>query len=422
MSVHVAAEHALLRQVVIRFVRDGRTVGTGFAVAPDLVVTAAHVWQDADSVQTLDGRMLSVPQAWSWQEKPWKKHLAAWPDLALLQIGERLEHFAPLGSRLLTSGALLRYYGMPTAGGSTALTADNATLVALDGDEGEALRLTQTQVQGGCSGGPLVDPETAQAVGVVVASKDPDQALGGFAVSAEHLMVRWPRQLARPDDTAQRVVWESVYARPSRVAPHRGRLAYRMGEFFFGFYAEISKNNRDAREVAEFLVLSEQLGVYQAVAKLIDTADDRNPDLYEQLRSRIQMAMVYGGQNLMPFFDLGQDMLAIRGGDAKQDAAARDIVLAKVRRHLERIARVAESLPMHLAWDRISVWWRDGRLSSRDVDALLVLVHAYFLLFALPDDSAPLRSAIAKVLSVDAHEVSDEELATVVAAAERVVG
>lgn len=72
---------ALLRHCTVR-VEQGQRQGTGFFVAPGLVVTCAHV------VETTDSQSPAV--TFSWQEQTYQAQLekiydSSYPDLALLR-------------------------------------------------------------------------------------------------------------------------------------------------------------------------------------------------------------------------------------------------------------------------------------------------------------------------------------------------
>src|SRR5436190_6507128 len=98
-----------------------------------------------------------------------------------------------------------------------------------------------------------------------------------------------------------------------------------MGEYAYGFYASVSKGDTEDPDVKEFLFLGELLGMRTTLQELIDESDPDDPNLHEVLVGRVDMAMVFMGQHLLTFFHLGQDMLAVRGDDAKALAEARAV-------------------------------------------------------------------------------------------------
>ncbi|HEX7132796.1 MAG TPA: tetratricopeptide repeat protein, partial [Iamia sp.] len=224
-------ELALLREAMVKiFGADGAVRGAGFQVQPDVVVTAAHVWTTGGQVATIGGAEVVVRQAWTFAERKAKKGFPPWPDLAILHV----EPTAAIPLRLAESshgvGEGLRVAGFPTTAGSHGLSILPTSIVALDGDEGEYERLMTVRLQGGFSGGPVIDPRLAAVVAVEVATKDPQQDHGGFAVSVEHLRARWPAALDAPAlaSADDQTTWREAY--PRRVLSQAGQGPQITGE------------------------------------------------------------------------------------------------------------------------------------------------------------------------------------------------
>ena len=156
--------------------------GSGWAVAPEVVVTNAHVIAGSDdtTVTTQDGAELEATPI----------YYAPRQDLALLRVGVALPPL-PIGSerREGEDGAVLGYpengpYSLsPARIGETRETISEdsygngpveRTIVAMSGT-----------VRSGNSGGPLVDPR-GDAVGTVFAATTSGPA-GGFAIPAEEV-------------------------------------------------------------------------------------------------------------------------------------------------------------------------------------------------------------------------------------------
>ncbi len=155
--------------------------GSGFFVAPDgLLLTAMHVLDGAATVRAAGADGLA---AWIVQS------VVAWDagtDLALLRVqGNPSPPGLPLGPAAdLHTGVELLALGYPVDG-TEALARRPARLAGrrlVDGS-GAWLRLA-ADLPPGMSGGPLVEPQTGQVVGIV-ALADQQDGNGGFAAPSE---------------------------------------------------------------------------------------------------------------------------------------------------------------------------------------------------------------------------------------------
>jgi tetratricopeptide (TPR) repeat protein len=190
-----AAERALLTSLMAQVVdAGGDVVGAAFAVAPDLLVTAAHVLDEgAVALVPLGSSATGFSLVDRFGEVEAMPSLAPWPDLAVLRIeGHRFSQWAAMGVRLPSVPFAARMVGFPLAGGAAGLSILTTTIDSEEGHAAPVLRLVAAQVEGGASGGPLVHPASRSVVGVVLATKDPDQVGGGFAVGLAALRDRWP--------------------------------------------------------------------------------------------------------------------------------------------------------------------------------------------------------------------------------------
>ncbi len=157
------------------------------------------------------------------------------------------------------------------------------------------------------------------------------------------------------------------------------RRAYRMGEFFFGFQVALSRNDRDHREVREFLALAEILGLGPTLNQIVAEAPENIE--YEELRNRIANALIFVSGSLPAFFSLGINVLAVRafhGGDEEREQLR--ITLGKVSDGLVEAARYSEDKYLVSAWQKMRLWWESGKLSDADAQAFVLLFHAYLLL------------------------------------------
>ncbi len=157
----------LARCTVRLTVSGGRDQGTGFFVAPGLVLTCAHVVEAAGPDQ-------SVAVHWAGRTLPGQivpEHFRpANSDLALLRV-EPADHPCVLLHEAYTLGDEMLAFGYPL--GST--VGDPVTVVSEDwprdrgtSPEQPSLKLKQGQIQPGLSGAPLLNLQTGGVCGVVV--------------------------------------------------------------------------------------------------------------------------------------------------------------------------------------------------------------------------------------------------------------
>lgn len=134
--------------------------------------------------------MVSAPIVWS--ERSIKPKLEPWPDLALISVLPAPIQPIPIFLDSPMPGATIRLVGFPSAGGASTMSSDLGAFDSLDGDQGELLKLVGALVRPGYSGGMVVDCERAGVCGVILASRDVSQDLGGYGVALGHLFDRAP--------------------------------------------------------------------------------------------------------------------------------------------------------------------------------------------------------------------------------------
>jgi trypsin-like peptidase/TIR domain-containing protein len=165
--------------------------GTGFFVAPGLVLTCAHV---INSTLTP-----SSPIEISWQGQASPATLSALPatnqlDLALLQT-----NISNHPCVLLRGGAeplsKLYSYGYPDIkpqGAST--TFDSEGWI---GTQQELLRLKDGQVRPGMSGSPVLNSVTGCICGIVQSTRDRSSLLGGEAIMTKVILREFPELIEK---------------------------------------------------------------------------------------------------------------------------------------------------------------------------------------------------------------------------------
>ena len=180
--------YELLADCTVRILSNSAS-GTGFFVAPGLILTCAHVIANAQQ-----GGMQKLPVKVFWKGQEYSAQVsvsrdAPYPDLALLQ--------APISDHpcvLLHGGAepfseLYSYgYGdIESQGASTTFACEGWA-----GDQHELLKFKEGQVRPGMSGSPVLNRQTGSVCGIVQISRDRTNALGGKAMLAKVVLREFP--------------------------------------------------------------------------------------------------------------------------------------------------------------------------------------------------------------------------------------
>jgi hypothetical protein len=178
----------LLKQCTVRLsVIGAGGHGTGFFVAPGLILTCAHVVKGAQSQQI---------NVW-WQNKNYTAVIESLPedtekvDLALLRLTLpdlnhpclQLDKSVQLRDSLYSFGYTDEYSN-----------GDPATFECegLNGDEPPLLKFKAGQVRPGLSGSPLLNERTGKVCGIVKRSRDRSSDLGGRAVPTKVIFEQFP--------------------------------------------------------------------------------------------------------------------------------------------------------------------------------------------------------------------------------------
>jgi hypothetical protein len=172
------------RRCVVWLTSPTGFLGTGFLVAPQTVLTCAHVAAGGSHVVLPDGVRAAIETARLVPANRGTGDYYAFPDLAILTLADPAEHpWLPLGKDGPATGARVEVLGFSTATPEQDLLPDSL-LVTVAGESGGYLRVIGDQVVPGFSGSPVLDPATGFVVGMVKATRDQDGALGGWIVPA----------------------------------------------------------------------------------------------------------------------------------------------------------------------------------------------------------------------------------------------
>lgn len=180
----------LLSNCTVRLEAPGGARGTGFFVAPGLILTCAHVVEsamgDAACITAhCDGKPYEVQEIVKILPNPY-------PDLALLQIGLREHSYVYLDSSVLPGDGLFA---------QAAYTSDHSWGEAATVEyEGKAsisstqwfLKFKRGQILPGYSGAPLLNMRTWGVCGVVKGTRDVTSDQGGIAIPVEIVFSKLP--------------------------------------------------------------------------------------------------------------------------------------------------------------------------------------------------------------------------------------
>lgn len=176
---------ALLRQCTVRLSVAGvKGHGTGFFVAPGLVVTCAHVVKG--------GNTKAIDVVWrdqSYCAEPYRLVGDPRIDLALLKLTDPPPHPCVYLLDDAQTGDQLYSFGYPDdylEGDSARAEYEGPT-----GGPSPLLKFKETQIRPGFSGAPLLNERTGRVCGVVRRSRDRSSALGGRGVPAAAIFAQF---------------------------------------------------------------------------------------------------------------------------------------------------------------------------------------------------------------------------------------
>ncbi len=175
--------YELLRRCTLRVAISGKAGhGTGFFIAPGLILTCAHVVKDY---------LLGGIEVF-WNGQSYSAQLTKYNDLADLALlsTDLKEHPCVWLNEGATPFDSLYSYGYP----DDYPTGDSATftLEGRAGDEGGQLKFKSGQVRPGMSGAPLLNTRTGGVCGVVRLTRDRTSDLGGRAIPTAILLRTFP--------------------------------------------------------------------------------------------------------------------------------------------------------------------------------------------------------------------------------------
>ena len=178
--------YGLLYACTVRISVPRLSQGTGFFVAPGMILTCAHV---VEAAQKSD-----APIEVSWNGQTTNARISqfrnlSYPDLALLQV-DLAQHPCVLLHSEVEPFSQLYSYGYPdgdTNGASTTFDCEGWA-----GERQELLKFKLGRVRPGMSGSPLLNRETGCVCGMVQITLDRNIDLGGKAILSKVVLREFP--------------------------------------------------------------------------------------------------------------------------------------------------------------------------------------------------------------------------------------
>ena len=175
----------LVNNCVVR-ITTGNLQGSGFFVAPGLVLTCAHVIEPAKKV--------GAPIQVAWQGQLYEGAIydfrdALFSDLALLKVD------IPYHPCVLLAGGAEPFSDLYSYGYADKEPYGASTTFRCEGWAGEQhdmLKFKEGQVRPGMSGSPVLNQETGSVCGIVQFSRDRSSALGGKALLTKAILREFP--------------------------------------------------------------------------------------------------------------------------------------------------------------------------------------------------------------------------------------
>ncbi|GIM92005.1 VMAP-C domain-containing protein [Paractinoplanes toevensis] len=233
-----------LRRSLVRIDAADGTIGSGFWIGPDLVLTCAHVAPRGQVEVVWQGNRLpgevseAAPAKAGHPDEPWP-----YPDLALITVPQATVHDCVW----LSDQSIPIATPLFLLGHSSIYSADlkshsaNGSYAGPHGDDDELWRFTGDEIAPGMSGGPVLDLDRGAVCAVIKTSREVDSERGGLLVPL--------RGLRRLTEVNQAGLWRAHdrhHARGSWIGVRRGLATTRT-------------NTLDAGEEAELLELMTHL-------------------------------------------------------------------------------------------------------------------------------------------------------------------
>lgn len=194
-SYELDIQNSTLRLTGINLKSKSKSYGTGFFIAPGLVLTCHHV------IENLTANSQITAQ---WNQQDFSVEVVSFcniEDIAILSIDVKNHPCIYLSKNVITPVRHAYSYGYPEKDKN-----GNALSTVFEGhsDKERLLTLKEGNVRAGFSGSPLLDIETKQVFGMITEDRkhpQTSQTLGGYAVPSKVIISQWSKLLKKPAAT-----------------------------------------------------------------------------------------------------------------------------------------------------------------------------------------------------------------------------
>lgn len=276
--------YELLGQCTVQVSVPNRSQGTGFFVAPGLILTCAHVVESAHKNNT--------PVEISWNGQTMAAQIqdfrdVSYSDLALLQVNLP-EHPCVLLRGGAEPFSRLYSYGYPDIepfGASTTFACEGWA-----GDQQELLKFKEGQVRPGMSGSPLLNEQSGSVCGIVQFTRDRSTDLGGKALLTKVVFREFPqletqqRQFHQRDKRWAECVTPQQRQALGLVTPADASDAIEV------FYSYAEEDEKLVKELQKQLVLLKRLNIITDWYPGKITLEGETPD--EQIVDHLNSARI----------------------------------------------------------------------------------------------------------------------------------
>lgn len=179
-----------LREYTVRIQASGKS-GTGFFVAPGLILTCAHVVTEGDerrSIAPIRIYCQNIEYTATISQLPTSNNV----DLALLKLDEPIpKHPCVFLDESISNGDSLYSFGYT----DDYLTGEPRDFIytGLTGDNPPLMTFRDEQVQPGFSGAPLLNKRTGKICGLINRSRDIYKSLGGRGICTSVIFANFPQ-------------------------------------------------------------------------------------------------------------------------------------------------------------------------------------------------------------------------------------